>query len=91
MFSIVSASIIVENKVRTLCDRFSRYSFAIYVISLPVQNVVNIICVKSQVDAIIIWIAMFVLGIIIPFVIAKIIELIESRSTHKPLSIIIGM
>jgi peptidoglycan/LPS O-acetylase OafA/YrhL len=89
--AIIAFSMLIQTPAQPVCKLFGKYSFPIYIMSLPVQNIVNILCLKAGFDWAIIWIAMFLMGFVIPYGATIIIELIERKSKHKVLSTIVGL
>ena len=96
-YSIASVSLIIvvgvlfEQRKKLSLDWIKKYTFSIYILSLPIQNVVEILCVKLQLYIVLIIIIMFIVGLMLPVLIGCIVEFIEKKWKVKPLSKIIGM
>lgn len=69
----------------------SRYTFTIYILSLPAQNVIEVLAGKLGFDFIVSTIVMFSIGIIVPLLIAIIVEMIENKTHVKIFSKCIGL
>lgn len=69
----------------------SQYTFPIYILSLPVQNVAEILTGKVKFGYIESTIVMFVGGIAVPLAIAAAVEKLETGRSLKPISKCIGL
>lgn len=76
---------------QTRFEMLSNYTFSIYILSVPVQNVVEVVAGKMGVSYIISSLAMFFSGLIIPLVIAIGVKIMEKNSKHKLISKCIGL
>ncbi len=83
---LVSVTLLVNKNIS-----FSKHTFPVYILSLPVQNVLEIILRKFQINWRLSTLSMFIIGVIIPMFISVVISQIEKNRRHKPLSKIIGL
>lgn len=70
-----------------LCDK----TFAIYILSLPAQNIFEIIGIKTGIPWAITMTGMFVTGLFVPLIIVKIVVFFEKKIPVRIFSTIIGM
>ena len=70
---------------------FGEYTFTIYMLSLPVQNVAEFVLAKLGTPWISTTIAMMILGIFIPLAIALVVKVIERKWKYHPMSRCIGL
>lgn len=88
---VLSVSLIKNPKNSYFWDYMSNQIFTIYILSLPIQNIVEIICVRLSVPAILTLSIMFIIGVIMPILIIKGIQFIEEKTSVKFVSKILGM
>lgn len=69
----------------------SKYTFPVYILSLPAQNVVEVFMRRVNANWMISTLLMFAIGVIIPIFLAIIVERIEKNKRVKILSNCIGM
>ncbi len=78
------------SRFRLNLDRLGKFTFPVYILSLPIQNVFETLG-RTRMNS---WIAttliMFVVGLVIPVVIAKSVKFFESFTKTRALSLCIG-
>lgn len=88
-------SIVFLISVAMLIDRrgggLGAYTFPIYILSLPVQNIIEVLLARIGMTWAPITLIMFVFGIAVPFVIALLVKRIEQKWKYKPISRCIGL
>lgn len=88
---IISISKIMETKTINISEKLGKYTFSIYIVSLPIQNIVNLCCVTIGIHVIVIWIINFLTGFFFSFWFAKCVEWIEKKCRINFFSRIIGL
>lgn len=91
MIFILSISMAAAPYSKRFCDLFGPYTFPIYIMSLPIQNILNIIFARLGFAVSAVWTIEFIGGLLLPYAIARAVRAIEKRSKLKPLSKMIGM
>lgn len=89
---ILIISILFEKiSSKQLWLKVGKYTFTIYILSLPVQNIVEIFFLKIGINWIVDMIGMFLIGIAIPFFIGIFVNNFEKNKKIKWYSKIIGI
>ncbi|MBE6903298.1 MAG: acyltransferase [Ruminococcaceae bacterium] len=86
--TMLTLSLSLEKYTESFCKKIGKYTFPIYILSLPFQNVLGIIFLKLNFPVIAAYLLLFVLGTAVPYIIAVIVDKIDRT---KILSKIIGM
>ena len=69
----------------------SKYTFPVYILSLPAQNLAELILARMQTHWTVSIAIMLLVGIVVPLAVALVVELIEKKRKIRPLSRIIGL
>lgn len=88
---IISISMLLEQCLTEGVLKFGTYTFTIYILSLPVQNIIEIIFMKIGFGWIVDMVGMFLVGIIVPLLIGICVRMVEKRMKIKWMSKIIGL
>lgn len=91
LVTIVCLAIVLENGLDGQCQKIGKYMFPIYIFSLPVQNVVNILLIQFTESVMVVFVLEFVFGILVPLVLAKLVEKIDTVFKRKCLAYMIGL
>lgn len=76
---------------QSILEKLSRYTYTIYILSLPVQNVFEVLMGKFSINYVLATVAMFITGILIPLIIAIVVNKLEQKSKIKLISKCIGL
>jgi len=72
-------------------DSFGKYTFPIYILSLPVQNIVEVLLSRIGMHWSVTTLTMLILGIALPYLIAVVVRSMEKNWKYKPISRCIGL
>ncbi len=82
---------LTEKFLEKICAIFGKYSFPIYILSLPVQNVADVILNMIGVPFEAACVCIFLLGLLIPVIISIAVEWIDRIIRKKIFGVIIGL
>lgn len=68
-----------------------RYSFTIYILSIPVKNIVDIVMNRLGVSEYISYVSLFILGLIVPIGIGVVVEMVDRKIGKKIFGNLIGL
>lgn len=90
LWGLVEIGMLCNNRFSKIIS-LSKYTFPIYILSLPIQNIVEIVAGRFCAGGLVSTIAMFLAGLIVPLLIAMVVEKFERRFDKKICSICIGL
>lgn len=88
---IISIAMLLERYSTEGVLKFGTYTFTIYILSLPVQNIIEIIFIKIGFGWSVDMAGMFLAGIIVPLLIGICVRMVEKRMKIRWMSKIIGL
>lgn len=81
----------MEIPLKKSCTYLGRYSFTIYILSLPVQNIADIVMNRLGVSEYISYVSLFILGLIVPIGIGVVVEMVDRKIGKKIFGNLIGL
>lgn len=84
-------SMLADKHCMMICDLFGRYTYPIYIMSLPVQNIAGILAVKIGIGSTAAYIGLFIAGIVIPYIVAIVISGISKKKYCRWIGYLVGI
>lgn len=91
LIAVVSLAKYAERPLEKWCGFIGKYSFAIYILSLPIQNIADIFLERFGISSILSYSVLFLIGLLLPIGIAIIVDLIDHKIGNKCFGTIIGL
>ncbi len=91
LIAVVSISAYAKRPFEKCCSFIGKYSFTIYILSLPIQNIADIFLRRLEIPIVFSYITLFLVGILLPIGIAIIVKVIDRKIGKKCLGTIIGL
>lgn len=88
---VLLLSKVMEIPLKRSCTYLGRYSFTIYILSLPVQNIADIVMNRLGVSEYISYVSLFILGLIVPIGIGVVVEMVDRKIGKKIFGNLIGL
>ena len=86
---IISLALSLE-RVNRLLD-LGKYTMTIFILSLPAQNIIEILCIRYGLNLLLQTILMLVTGLIIPIVIGRTVLKLHNKTIRECLKVLIGL
>lgn len=88
---VLLLSKVMEIPLKRSCTYLGSYSFTIYILSLPVQNIADIVMNRLGVSEYISYVSLFILGLIVPIGIGVVVEIVDRKIGKKVFGNLIGL